>query len=637
MSAAMSGAEETPQDPNAADARVLAQARYLFALGKVLAEEGNVGQAAEAFEQAGRLTPLDPYLLIERAQFAFRLAARARSEERRAEGLAEAVKLAEAAAVLAPENLDVLRSVAQIHLTLAGDRPDSLGKAISALESIRRKTPGDLRTVIPLAQVYLQQRQPDEAADVLSEAALQSPPTTVLYSLLVESLEQAGRTAEAADALRQLLGLDPTLVDERVKLATILGDQGDSEAALQWLEGAPEEGRANLPLLAQLAWQRLRLERFEGALESADAGLALEPDDPWLRFLRSQALAGLGRNDDAIAELDLLRELEPDNLELIRTAAELLEREGRANEGIRLLKESVARAEAGGEDRAIFRARFLLAGMLARANRVGEIEEVFAPALASDDREVQRSGYLILSDLLVAHGQMERALQILAQGAQAQPALQAKALDVMLRGDRDDLARKLIKRVRRSGDREVMVIAAQAAQANERYEWSLTLLDEVLEAEANHIGALFAAGAAHERLGDRPRAEASFHRLLELEPDHAHALNYLGYMWAEGGVHLEKALVMIQKAVDLDPTNGAFIDSLGWAHFRLGQFDEAREHLERAALLVPDDGTVAVHLADVYRALGETERARDLYQRALDLDPSTADEVRRKLETLVVD
>ena len=94
--------------------------------------------------------------------------------------------------------------------------------------------------------------------------------------------------------------------------------------------------------------------------------------------------------------------------------------------------------------------------------------------------------------------------------------------------------------------------------------------------------------------------------MLTLQPENSHALNYLGYMWADNGENLEQALELIRRAVDLDPNNGAFVDSLGWALFRLGEFEQARRHLERANQLVPRDSTILEHLGDVYVALGDT-------------------------------
>jgi Flp pilus assembly protein TadD len=90
----------------------------------------------------------------------------------------------------------------------------------------------------------------------------------------------------------------------------------------------------------------------------------------------------------------------------------------------------------------------------------------------------------------------------------------------------------------------------------------------------------------------------------------------------------------VRRAVALDPDNGAYVDSLGWTHFRLGQYDRARDYLERATRLEPEDATVHEHLGDVYVALGQTEKAREMYQRALALGDPHADQVKRKLDDL---
>jgi Flp pilus assembly protein TadD len=106
-------------------------------------------------------------------------------------------------------------------------------------------------------------------------------------------------------------------------------------------------------------------------------------------------------------------------------------------------------------------------------------------------------------------------------------------------------------------------------------------------------------------------------------------------MWAERGENLEQALSLIQRAIAIEPDNGAFVDSLGWVCFQLGRYDEARQHLEWAARLVPDDPTILEHLGDLYVVLQDLERARNTYRQALDLGTGDSiDELRRKLRTI---
>jgi len=131
-----------------------------------------------------------------------------------------------------------------------------------------------------------------------------------------------------------------------------------------------------------------------------------------------------------------------------------------------------------------------------------------------------------------------------------------------------------------------------------------------------------------------PRAEKDLKRAVEIAPEEATVLNYLGYSWAERGVNLDEAFGLIEKAVSLEPGSGAIIDSLGWAHYQRGDYEEAVGHLEQAASLEPSDPTVTDHLGDVYWRLGRKIEARYQWRRALELEPPIArvDAINAKLD-----
>jgi len=117
------------------------------------------------------------------------------------------------------------------------------------------------------------------------------------------------------------------------------------------------------------------------------------------------------------------------------------------------------------------------------------------------------------------------------------------------------------------------------------------------------------------------------------EPENPTALNFLGYLWADHDRNLEEAVELIVRAIAQDPDNGAFIDSLGWAYYRLGRLGEARVQLERAVRLTGGDAVVREHLADVYNALQLNDLAREQYRLSLAADPNNR-RVRAKLEGL---
>ncbi|MBX3569079.1 MAG: tetratricopeptide repeat protein [Rhizobiaceae bacterium] len=140
-------------------------------------------------------------------------------------------------------------------------------------------------------------------------------------------------------------------------------------------------------------------------------------------------------------------------------------------------------------------------------------------------------------------------------------------------------------------------------------------------------------GIAYERLKQWPKAEPNFRRALELQPDQPQVMNYLGYSWVDMNINLDEGLEMIRKAVDLRPSDGYIVDSLGWAYFRLNRFDEAVVELERAVSLKPEDAVLNDHLGDAYWRSGRRLEATFQWSHARDLkpDPDVLLSVQKKL------
>lgn len=152
--------------------------------------------------------------------------------------------------------------------------------------------------------------------------------------------------------------------------------------------------------------------------------------------------------------------------------------------------------------------------------------------------------------------------------------------------------------------------------------------------ETNRLstGLYFQLGASSERSGDLAKAEQYFEKSIALSPTNSEALNYLGFMWADQGQHLERAKGLIERAVKLEPDNAAFLDSLGWVYYRLGKPREAVVHLLKAVAASRDepDATIYDHLGDAYAALKEMDKAREAWAKSLSL--AASDAVKRKLD-----
>lgn len=135
--------------------------------------------------------------------------------------------------------------------------------------------------------------------------------------------------------------------------------------------------------------------------------------------------------------------------------------------------------------------------------------------------------------------------------------------------------------------------------------------------DKNQWPIFFQRGIAYERLKQWDKAEPNFVKALEMNPNQAQVLNYLGYSWVDQNINLEKGLEMIKKAVELKPDDGYIVDSLGWAYFRLGRFDDAVTELERAVQLKAGDATINDHLGDAYWRVGRKLEATFQWRQAL--------------------
>ncbi|RMH06710.1 MAG: tetratricopeptide repeat protein [Nitrospirae bacterium] len=157
--------------------------------------------------------------------------------------------------------------------------------------------------------------------------------------------------------------------------------------------------------------------------------------------------------------------------------------------------------------------------------------------------------------------------------------------------------------------------AKQPARAKNTFE-------EGIKLHPQNVDLRFNLGVAYDKLNRFDDVVREMEAVLALNPDYADALNYLGYSYADRGIHIEKAVTLTKRAVALKPHNGYYIDSLGWALFKMGKLDEALQKLKQAADLVKDDPVIFEHLGEVYLQQNQREKAREAWERSLKVDPS---------------
>jgi predicted Zn-dependent protease len=197
-------------------------------------------------------------------------------------------------------------------------------------------------------------------------------------------------------------------------------------------------------------------------------------------------------------------------------------------------------------------------------------------------------------------------------------------------------------------DRGILVQLAHIYEKGKRYDEAVEAVEKAAEyskTETERLDVLFTHASVLERAKRYEQAEAKFRELIEAQPDNASALNYLGYMLADLDRNLDDAHDMIQRALDIEPGNGAYLDSLGWLYYRQKKFDLAERYLLRSLEKVKRDPVVHSHLGDVYFEQGKVDQAKKHWERSLqewkssaaaDQDPKEIAKVQAKLEELAL-
>jgi tetratricopeptide (TPR) repeat protein len=203
---------------------------------------------------------------------------------------------------------------------------------------------------------------------------------------------------------------------------------------------------------------------------------------------------------------------------------------------------------------------------------------------------------------------------------------------VLVDQGREEEAIALARASAEGGDLRAKRALADMYRNLRRYNEAEPIYSELIAAQPNDWRFYFARGAARERLGRWPEAEADMRRALELSPEQPDVMNYLGYTWIDRGENLQEGLAMIRRAAELRPMSGQIIDSLGWAYYRMGDYAQAQNYLEAAVELEPADPTLNDHLGDVYWRLGRRIEARFQWQRALTFEPDSTEAIQAKIE-----
>lgn len=615
--------------------------------------------------RARELAPLNNDVLLQFGQVHLRMV-----EQNHFPSLAVATGAYEELWKQGEEDLSVLLSLGQLYLWQRQSE-----KAAEVLQAAADRQPNHRMIQVMLVEALIESENTEKVEGALTKL-LELDPAALEYRLrLAEFLGDQEHHARAVELLRGAPEDDQTEPALRRMLAQELHLNGENREALALADALllesekPPVGlrRLRVAILSSLAQYQAALDELTALLPDEK-----EPKDIIQQtVLLSRLLERVGRPEEAAQHLrDLVdQQSGRERLQLKLGLFDLLKRQGANDEAAALMREEFDQALATGEN--VFAFGRLLSDLLSRLERFEEAEAVIdqvrgalppeateamsqltlnrmailteaeawndvvavAPKVeASPNTEVREAGRLFQAEALSQLGRVEEALALL-KGTDSR-TLFVKRLEILFASGEEAAVHQALAEKIQSDDVEDLFFAAQTYQRLELYSHAIPLLERVVSEGAATPGVLFSLGAAQERSGAHEAAVASFERLLEQEPNFAPALNYLGYMWAERGENLKQAQDMLHRAVANDPDNGAYVDSLGWVYFQLGQYQEALVHMEWATRLVPNDPTIFEHLGDIYLQLGKGDQARDSYRKALELNPEETEDLQRKLQSL---
>jgi tetratricopeptide (TPR) repeat protein len=443
---------------------------------------------------------------------------------------------------------------------------------------------------------------------------------------------------DPGDAMAELV-----LVVDRLKA-------GDAAGAVKHAAALPSDGVHRFLGPFALAWTRVAAGDLAGAdtaLQGLDKFNGFQP----LKVFQLALLYDFANQPDKARQYyeKALNANEQLNWRLTDAVGNFDERHGRADQakaryrkfiqqnGGSELAASVLASRPAGRPQPLIRsaadglseALFDLASVLNQAETIdlSLLYDRFALALRPQFGLAQ----LLLADVLSTQNKPEESLAVLAEIPPASPYHWSARLRGAINLDTLERTDEAIAQLRTMAAEHSDSIGAEVQLGDllrnkKRFAEAVAAYDEAIRrAEAARLperwSLFYDRGVALERSGQWPRAEADLLHALELKPEQPLVLNYLGYSWIDRGENLDRGLKMIEKAVELRPEDGYIVDSLGWAHYRMGDYAGAVQYLEKAIELVPQDPTINDHLGDAFWQSGRLVEARYQWRRALQLGP----------------
>jgi tetratricopeptide (TPR) repeat protein len=541
---------------------------------------------------------------------------------------------------------------------LAGAALAALGLVLPHAASAQMPTQQELSRLAPLG-AYLAARHAGSDRDAAAaaayyRAALRADPNNKeLLDRAFISLLASGEVEEAVRLAEKIVQTDKTDRIARLALGIRAIKQKQYQSARQNLAQSVRGPITDLAATLMSGWAAYGMNEARNGVEAIDKLAGPE----WYGLFKDMH-AGLilelsGNKKEAGKRLERAHNLDATDVRLVEASAGWAARNGAKDEALKTIEayqkvvprhplinaigDTIKRGDkpamiAGSPQEGAAEALYGMGTFISR--RGGEDLGLVYLQLALYLQPSHPLALIALADLYSAVKKPELAIKLYERVPLSSPMRRNAniQLAIDLDGlDRTEEGRKLLDKLVAEQPKDVEAILAlgnilrgrkKYAECTDVYSKAVATIDK---AQKSDWLVFYFRGICFERARQWDKAEADLKKALELFPEQPQVLNYLGYSWIDLGVNLDEGMKMIRRAVEQRPEDGYIIDSLGWAYYRLGQYDEAAKHLERAVELKPEDPTVNDHLGDVYWRIGRLTEARFQWSHAKDLKPEPED------------
>jgi len=590
----------------------------LFIEAKLAASEGHFDEALSMMDKVVASSPNDPVVLFERASMLI-------DAGKMDKGEAELRKVVS----IKPDFYDAQRLLGRMLLDRAGNDTAKINDALEHLRAAFKIYPDDLPTGMAVTQIYLSTGRPAEAEKVLATMLERAPDQRALNFTYAQVLTKLGRGDESKQYLQRAVEIDPTFGPAIMQLVDIYQKENDYTKAADLLQPLIAEDPLNLDLQRQQGFFYLRAGNAEKARALFKQIADADPKDARTKFYLAEALSDLEQYDEAQKIYRAILEQTPEDVDVLASFGMAQVAQRKLDDASKTFHTLLNVKDL--PDNLKVLANTQLAYIELLRNNYGAALEMVRPLVVFNDKPNVQAINIGLEALRKEKKYNEAVafLQPLVDHYASDPFVNARYVEMLARSGDAQKAQQAAATQAKFGPKNTVATAEALIQA-EDYKDAVALVKEAIKSKPDDLDLQFALGSAYERGGDKKDAEDVFLGILRAHPDNAQTLNYLGYMWAENGVNLDRAAEMINKAVAAEPRNGAFVDSLGWVYFQKGNLDLAEKYLNDATHLLPRDATVHEHLGDVFAKRGNYTRALDLYRAALKLEPEPKDEAKLK-------